>query len=99
VRSGAPGPSDSARARTRSLLWGEVVAPDGRSAESVLHGPDGYTMTALTAVLLARKALAGDAPAGFQTPSRAYGADVILEVPGIVRTDIDQPADPSLRSG
>lgn len=87
VRGGAAGPDAGARARTRSMLWGEAVAPDGRSAESLLHGPDGYTLTAMTAVLLARKALNGDAPPGFQTPSRAYGADVILEIPGMTRTD------------
>jgi len=90
VRRGPAGPDASARARTRSLLWGEIVARDGRSAESVLHGPDGYTMTALTAVRLARMALAGVAPVGFQTPSRAYGADVIMEIPGIVRTDVER---------
>jgi short subunit dehydrogenase-like uncharacterized protein len=90
VRNGPAGPDAAARGRTRSMLWGEVVAPDGRSAESVLHGPDGYTLTAMTSVLLALKALSGNAPTGFQTPSRAYGSAVIMEIPGIVRTDAER---------
>ena len=89
VRAGAPGPDAAARARGRSLLWGEATAPDGRRAVSRLSGPEGYTLTALTAVLLARRALGGDAPVGFQTPSRAYGPDVILEVAGVERVDVE----------
>jgi hypothetical protein len=41
----------------------------------------------LTAVAIARKVLAGFAPVGFQTPSRVYGADFILEFEGVVRSD------------
>jgi hypothetical protein len=53
-----------------------------------LRAPNPYTLTAQTAVHLAAKALAGNAPIGFQTPSRAYGADVVLEVPGVTRADV-----------
>ena len=87
VRAGPPGPSEEARARGASLLWGEAVAADGRRVESRLRGPSGYVLTAQTAVHLAAKALGGDAPVGFQTPSKAYGADVILEIPGVQRED------------
>jgi len=87
VRSGRPGPSAAERERGLSLLWGEVVAPNGQRAEARLRGASGYVLTAQTAVHLAAKALAGKAPAGFQTPSRAYGADLILEIPGVTRTD------------
>jgi hypothetical protein len=41
----------------------------------------------LTALAILERVLAGEAPAGFQTPSRAYGADFILTVPGVVRSD------------
>jgi short subunit dehydrogenase-like uncharacterized protein len=53
-----------------------------------MRGASGYVMTAQTAVHLAAKAHAGEPPVGFQTPSRAYGADVILEIPGVIRTDV-----------
>lgn len=87
VRRGSPGPSEAERERGVSLLWGEVVASNGQRAEARLRGPSGYALTAQTAVHLAMKALVGHTRAGFQTPSRAYGADVILEIPGTTRTD------------
>jgi len=88
VRRGAPGPSEAQRKRGASLLWGEAVAASGERVEARLRGASGYAMTAQTAVHLATKVLAGEAPFGFQTPSRAYGPDVILEVPGVTRTDV-----------
>ena len=71
VRGGRPGPSKAERERGASLLWGEAVAGNGQGAEARLRGASGYVMTAQTAVHLATKALAGQAPVGFQTPSRA----------------------------
>lgn len=88
VRRGPPGPSEGARQRGASFLWGEAVNASGDRVEARLRGASGYVMTAQTAVHLAMKALAGEAPVGFQTPSRAYGADVILQVPGVTRTDV-----------
>jgi short subunit dehydrogenase-like uncharacterized protein len=88
VRRGAPGPSESERVRGASLLWGEAVAADGQRVEARLRGASGYIMTAQAAVHLAAKVLGGAAPSGFQTPSRAYGPDVILEIPGVARTDV-----------
>lgn len=87
VRAAPPGPGDRARAEGVSLLWGEAAAPDGRVVTSRLRGPEGYTLTADTAVRIAQRVLGGDAPPGFHTPSRAYGADFILETPGVIRTD------------
>lgn len=81
------GPSDSARAKGFSLLWGEVSDEQGKVVTSRLKTPEGYTLTALTALLIVQRVLNGQAPAGFQTPSKAYGADLIMEVPGVVRTD------------
>jgi short subunit dehydrogenase-like uncharacterized protein len=88
VRRGPPGPSEAERARGVSLLWGEAVTANGQRAEARLRGASGYVMTAQTAVHLAAKVLGGQARAGFQTPSGAYGADVILEIPGVTRTDV-----------
>ena len=87
VKAGAAGPSASARARGASLLWGEATDAAGHTIVSRLRGPEGYTLTADTAVRCAMRALAGDAPRGFQTPSRAYGADFVLEVEGATRED------------
>ncbi len=83
-----PGPSAQARAHAVARLWGEVRDPQGGCAAARLECPDGYTLTAKTAVLAARAVIDGRAIPGFQTPSRAFGADFILRVPGCVRVDL-----------
>lgn len=88
VLSGAPGPSAEVRARGASFLWGEVTDDAGHRAVSRLRGPDGYTFTVLTALQILERVLAGHAPVGFQTPAMAFGADLVLEVEGVERTDL-----------
>ncbi len=87
IQAGAPGPTDEERNAGESLLWGEVTDDARRRAVSRIRGPEGYTLTALTALAAVGKVLAGRAPPGFQTPSRAFGPDFIVEIPGVVRTD------------
>jgi short subunit dehydrogenase-like uncharacterized protein len=89
VRRGPPGPTPEQRARGVSLLWGQAEDASGRRAVSRMTAPEGYTLTARTSVEAVRRVLAGDAPAGFQTPSRAYGADWILEFDGVTREDVE----------
>jgi short subunit dehydrogenase-like uncharacterized protein len=88
VRRRPPGPSASARARGVSRLWGEASDDSGRRAVSRVTGPEGYTLTALTAVAAVEKVLAGGARAGFQTPSLAFGADFVMEIDGVTREDL-----------
>lgn len=88
LRRQPPGPGPVERARGRSLLWGEVRDEQGGRATSRLSGPEGYTLTAITAVMIAEKVLAGDLRPGFQTPSRAYGPDLIMQVEGVTREDL-----------
>jgi short subunit dehydrogenase-like uncharacterized protein len=71
-----------------SLLWGLVEDDAGGRAESRLQTPEGYTLTALSSLLIIRKVLAGQAKPGFQTPSSAFGPDLILEVPRVERQDL-----------
>jgi len=87
IRAAPPGPTDEERARGKSLLWGEAADDEGRVVVSRLEGPEGYTLTAMTALLIVSRVLAGQAKPGFQTPSMAYGPDLILEVQGVTRTD------------
>ncbi len=35
--------------------------------------------------MVVERVLAGDAPVGYQTPARAYGADFVLELEGVTR--------------
>ena len=88
VQSGAPGPSDEQRANGQSLLWGVVEDGQGKQVQSLLRAPEGYTLTALTSLHIMRKLLAGQVRPGFQTPSSAYGADLIMEIGGVERFDL-----------
>ena len=87
IQAGPPGPDAETRARGGSRLWGEVRDQGGGHAVARLEAPDGYTLTAHTALLCMKRVLGGQAPPGFQTPAKAYGPDLVLEVPGTVRRD------------
>jgi len=88
IRAGAPGPNAEERARGRTLLWGEVTDAAGGRAVSRQQGPEGYTFTVLTALAAMDRVLAGSAPPGFETASKAYGADFVLGVEGVAREDL-----------
>lgn len=82
------GPSDEERRRGASYVWGEVEDDAGNRCASRLRGPEGYTLTALTALAAVSRALSGQHRPGFQTPSRAYGPDFILDIEGVTREDV-----------
>ena len=88
VMRSPPGPTLEARRHGRSRLWGEVSDDQGQQVISRLETPDGYSLTAETALGAVKRVLAGDHKAGFQTPSMAYGADFVLEFEGVQREDI-----------
>jgi short subunit dehydrogenase-like uncharacterized protein len=81
------GPDDEERAQGKTLLWGAASDAQGNRVESRLVAPEGYTTTVLTALEIAQKILDGNFCAGFQTPAKCYGADLILEIEGVTRTD------------
>jgi len=82
------GASDKERRRGKSYLWGRAEDSDGNFVESRITAVEGYTLTALTALLIAEKVLSGNFKTGFQTPAKAYGADLILEISGSERVDV-----------
>jgi short subunit dehydrogenase-like uncharacterized protein len=85
-----PGPIPAARAATRVDVWGQVEDDAGGHATARLHGPEaGVEWTGLAALAVVRRVLAGEAPEGFQTPARAYGADLVMECEGVTREDVD----------
>jgi len=87
IEAAPAGPDDRARATAYNDLWGEARAADGRTAVSRLRTPDGYTLTARMSLSIAKKICSGQHTPGFQTPSTAYGKDLILEMPGTERVD------------
>ena len=87
IEAAPAGPDDEARRTARNELWGEVRTDDGRTSVSRLYTPEGYTLTARMSLLIAQKICSGEHTPGFQTPSTAYGKDLILELSGTERQD------------
>ena len=69
-------------------MWGEAFDADGSRVEARQQCPEAYTLTAITALNIIEKILDGNFTAGYQTPAKAYGPDLILEVNGVSRVDI-----------
>lgn len=82
------GPSDEERAKGKALLWGEARDTDGNRVESRMQTPEGYTLTAIAALNIAEKIVAENFTPGYQTPAKAYGADIVLEIDGVSRQDV-----------
>lgn len=66
----------------RASFWGRVGDAHGGEVEATLETPGGYTLTVQTALASAERVLAGGVAAGFHTPSKAFGAEFILSIPG-----------------
>lgn len=82
------GPSDEARKKGASYLYGEASDEKGNRVISRQRCPEGYTTTALAALRICEKIFEGNAPTGFQTPAKAYGADLVMEIDGVSRDDL-----------
>src|SRR5215210_2576732 len=69
-------------------LWGEVRNAAGRTATATLETPEAYRLTAESAVASVGRVLAGKVQPGAWTPSRAFGADFVTELPGVVAGEV-----------
>ena len=87
VERAPSGPSAERRARSSSTVIAE--ATNGTTARAKLTTPNGYELTARTAVEIGRRVAAGQVAPGFSTPSQAFGPDFILEFDGCERVDLD----------
>ena len=75
------GPSEQKRNKASTNLWGKAWN-DKESKEMRLQVPNGYNLTADASVTIAEKVLSGYVKDGYQTPSSAYGKNLILEMEG-----------------
>ena len=75
------GPSEAARARSRSSLWGQIVGADGQTISATLETLGGYQLTVLSSMAAVERVLAGDARPGFMTPALVFGKDFVLSLP------------------
>ena len=79
------GPSDEQRSKAISLVWGQATNATGKTATARLSGPEGYTLTTHSALIIVEKILKGNFSPGYQTPASAYGENLVLEIPGVHR--------------
>ena len=86
-RAMPPGPDEAQRQAGRSVIVAEAFDDAGGHAASRLSAPEAYSLTAMTAVEIARRAAAGEIPPGSHTPAGAFGPDFILSFEHIDRID------------
>lgn len=89
IDSRPPGPDENQREHGRADVWGEVKNANGDSVTATLETPEPYRLTAETAWLINLKICSGEVKPGFQTPSNAYGPDLILEIEGAKRVELN----------
>ena len=90
IRVRPEGPSQEELETGRAVVWGEVT--DGeQTVRARLETPNVYALTADVAVSAAERVLEGDTPAGYQTPSTAFGSDFVLECSGVERELLSAP--------
>jgi len=82
------GPSEEMRETARVHLWGEAKDAAGRKVTSTIETPEGYRFTAISAVESVIRVLAGRVQPGAWTPSKAFGADFVTELPGVVAGEV-----------
>lgn len=76
------GPSEADRKKGKSFVVGQVSNDSGVVKKARLQTIEAYTLTAESAVLIAEKIVSGNFKAGYQTPSSAYGYQLVLEIRG-----------------
>jgi short subunit dehydrogenase-like uncharacterized protein len=79
------GPGDEQRSKAISLVWGQATNADGKKATMRLSGPEAYTLTAISTLIIVQKILNGNFSPGYQTPASAYGENLVMEIPGVKR--------------
>ena len=82
IKQRPAGPDDEKRSNAKSLVWGEARNDEGKSFAASFTCADGYTLTALSSLIIAKKILQADFKPGYQTPAACYTESLINEIPG-----------------
>jgi short subunit dehydrogenase-like uncharacterized protein len=85
IKQRPAGPDDAQRNKAISLVWGQVVNSSGKTVTARLSGPEAYTLTAYSTLLVTQKVLSGNFSSGYQTPAGVYGEDLVMEIKGVKR--------------
>jgi short subunit dehydrogenase-like uncharacterized protein len=76
------GPSEKQLQKGKSLIWGKVTNPEGKTVEARLETIEGYRLTAEASLLITLKVLNFKNISGYQTPAGLFGHRLILEIEG-----------------
>lgn len=87
IEKKSDGPDTEKRQSGKSLFWGKVKNNNGETRVMRMTTPEGYSLTAQTAILISQKVLNNNFKPGYQTPATAFGKDLIFEVDGIDFTE------------
>jgi short subunit dehydrogenase-like uncharacterized protein len=88
IKKRPAGPNEIEREAATSIVWGEVSSKMGGINRAVLYLPEGYTLTAHTAIKIVQYVLENEPPSGSKTPAQVFGADFILQFAGVTRKDV-----------
>jgi len=83
IQQGPAGPDEGERRGSHATFVAEIEGADGERATARLRVADPYGFTAQAVVAIAARVLQGDVRPGYQTPSLAYGADVVRQFDGV----------------
>ena len=86
IKKRPAGPDDTMRSKAKSLIWGEATNKEGKVVTGHFICADGYTLTALSSLIISKKVLSTNFKPGYQTPASCYGEDLVMEIPGTVRS-------------
>ena len=89
IKSKPAGPSQQEQEAAQSFVWGEVKNAKGDAKRALLTLPEGYKLTALTAVEIAKRVLNDSfSEKGFKTPAAVFGASFIKTFEGVTLKDL-----------
>lgn len=86
IKQRPAGPDDEMRSKAKSLVWGEASNAKNETVTAHFTCADGYTLTALSSLIIAKKVLEENFNPGYQTPASCYGEELIMEIPGTVKS-------------
>ncbi|MCW8386449.1 saccharopine dehydrogenase NADP-binding domain-containing protein [Fluoribacter dumoffii] len=79
------GPDEEQRKNSIVKIYAEAINAKGIKIAALMTTPNGYTLTALSTLLIVKNVLSGNAPIGFQTPSSAFTEDLVMQIPEVSR--------------
>lgn len=89
IKAGPAGPSESEREKASTFVWGEVKDGTGGIKRALLRLPEGYKLTAMTAVEIAGRVIQPEfAVTGYKTPASVFGSGFISTFPGVERKEL-----------